>query len=185
MSGKLKHLVERGEGFWARVVVPAKLRAIIGKTELREPLGSSRREAERKLHAALARFYDQLAAARRQFDQQNVARVGEHPARRSTLSAGAIARTHYAEELELDDVERNHPARDDISDMGWSRPDYVERLRAVASGRASNKETAATIGWAIGKFTARGNVSVEANTAPWRDLARTLAGLPRDPPAGQ
>ena len=55
MAGSVRHLVQRGDGFWARIVVPKEMRPIIGKTELRTPLGSSRRLAERDVHAGLLR----------------------------------------------------------------------------------------------------------------------------------
>lgn len=45
MAGELRHLVQRGDSFWARIVVPKKLRPILGKTELRVPLGSNRKIA--------------------------------------------------------------------------------------------------------------------------------------------
>ena len=65
MAGNVRYLVQRGDGFWARIVVPQRLRPILGATELREPLGSIRRIAERNVHAAVARFHACLAQAER------------------------------------------------------------------------------------------------------------------------
>ena len=70
MAGKVRYLVQRGDGFWARIVVPQRLRPILGTTELREPLGPLRSVAERNLHAAVARFHARLAQAERQLTIQ-------------------------------------------------------------------------------------------------------------------
>lgn len=168
MSGKVRHLQQRGDSFWARIVVPAKLRPILRTSELREPLGLNRRIAERDVHAAVARFHDVLGEAQRKLDGQFLARP---------LTIPGMARAYYAEELQFDERERNHPERKHVTDMSWTRPARVEALRAVASGRASNAEAEAVIGWAIDGFRARGNTTVLPETAEWRELARMLAAV--------
>jgi len=41
MAGKVRHVVNRSGRYHARLVVPKELRGIVGKTELRTPLGWS------------------------------------------------------------------------------------------------------------------------------------------------
>ena len=181
MAGKISHIVERGGRFWARIVVPAELRPIVGKTELREPLGSDRQEAKRKVHAAVARFLDQFAVAREKLKQSNVVPLAPTRDHSRPLSVRPLAQIHYAEELEIDTRVRNG-TYDDGSPVltGFeilARPAYEEALRKVASGRASNEEIAATIGWAVDKFCDRGNTSVEPGGREWREIARTLASV--------
>ena len=52
MAGKIKHLVNRSGRYHARLVVPKDLRKIVGKTELRTPLGGDYRQAVRLLPSA-------------------------------------------------------------------------------------------------------------------------------------
>lgn len=179
MAGKVKNMVERGGRFWARIIVPADLVSILGKTELREPLGGDRREAERRLHAAVARFQDRIDAARRQRGA-DVIRLA--PPRSRPLTGAQMGRTHYAEELDIDERTRNARLEDGTSPFtGYEpalfRPAYADLLRRVASGRADDGETYKAIGWAVDKFTARSNTNVEPFTPAWRELARTLASV--------
>lgn len=169
MAGAVRYLIQRGDAFYARIVVPVDLRPVIGKTELRAPLGSNRKLAERALHAAVAEMHDQLAAAR---GKLNVAALPAPRSRPRPLTVAQIAHTHFAEELALDDADRNLA---DSVDMAWTRDGHTGLLRRVASGRARNEEMQAAVGWAIAKFQARGSTSVEPNSAEWRALARTLA----------
>lgn len=174
MAGALRHLIQRGDAFWARIVVPKHLRLIVGKTELRRPLGSNRKLAERDLHAAVAAMQGEIAAAQ----AKHIVSASPSPRMRARpLTVAQIAHTHLAEETAIDASERDHPNRDDVPDMAWAREGYAELLRRAASGRASNGEMAAAIGWALTKFQDRGNTTVAPGTAEWRALARTLAGV--------
>lgn len=172
MAGAVRYLIQRGDAFYARIVVPADLRPVIGRTELRAPLGSNRKLAERALHAAVAKMHDQLAAAR---GKLNVAASSALRSRPRPLTVAQIAHTHFAEELALDDADRNVPDSAGRVDMTWARDGYTDLLRRVASGRAGTEEASAAVGWAIAKFQARGSTTVEPGTAEWRALARTLA----------
>lgn len=42
MGGKLRHFLELEGRFYSRIVVPRKLREIIGRSELRAPMGAER-----------------------------------------------------------------------------------------------------------------------------------------------
>ena len=54
MTGKIKNMVNRKGRYFARLVVPKDLRGIVGKTELRTPLGGDFRAAVRLLPGAVA-----------------------------------------------------------------------------------------------------------------------------------
>ncbi len=172
MGGEIRHLVKRGDAFWARLVVPKDLRPTIGKTELRTPLGSNRKTAERELHAAVANFHDTLAAARAALEVS-----ANPPARMRSrhLTTPQIAHTHFSEELALDDAERNSPDPTALTDLGWARDGHIAVLGRVASGKADNDLIAASVGWALKKFRERGSTAVEPGSPEWRALARTLA----------
>ncbi|MGB7175341.1 MAG: DUF6538 domain-containing protein, partial [Xanthobacteraceae bacterium] len=65
MVQKVRHLVLRDSGFYARVSVPHALRSIVGKTELWAALNAtSRADAIRKLPATVARLQARIDAAR-------------------------------------------------------------------------------------------------------------------------
>lgn len=55
MARKVVHLLNRSGRYYSRLIVPAELREIIGKSELREALGADLTEAKRALSAAIAR----------------------------------------------------------------------------------------------------------------------------------
>lgn len=173
MAGKVRHLVERGGRYWARVVVPVDVVAAIGSTDLREPLGGDRVVALRKLSAAVARFHDRIDAARAQL------RASAAPTVRADrrLTARQIAMTHHAEELETDEQSRAFDDQSALHDMADFRGANAEALKRVAAGRASPDEVEAAIGWAISKFIDRGNVSAPAGSPERRELARMLAGI--------
>ena len=66
MAGKVRHLVNRKGRYHARLVVPKDLRGIVGKTELRSPLGGDYREALRLLPGAVAQLQHKIAVAERE-----------------------------------------------------------------------------------------------------------------------
>ncbi|KAB1068558.1 site-specific integrase [Methylobacterium planeticum] len=100
MAGDLRYLTPRGDAFYARRVIPKALRPYFnGKTERRIALGSNKKLAERALHAAMAQIEDEFAAARAKLD---VVAFPQPRIRARPLTTDQIARTHYAEELEID-----------------------------------------------------------------------------------
>jgi len=166
---------------------------MVGKTELREPLGSSRQEAQRKVHAAIVRFEAILDAARAKLTS------GDLPKLRRPLSAEKIANVHYAEALELDEAERDFvlpTAQLDLtksSPNGWrmlSRPRRRLTYSGLGFGMATPKPCVGSRAVArlmtrckrllVGRstmFTERRNTSVKPETAEWRQLARSLAAV--------
>lgn len=172
MAGKTKHWLERGDAFYARMAVPAKLRGIIGKSELLEHLGTNRSQAKRLHAAAVARMIDQLTDAERQLDAR------ERPASSAVVRAFPLDRSeaammHYSSELELDEAMRNSVFADGTPALTAveqdSRQAYLKLLRLVKSGGATPKQTEAAIGWAIDLAEQRGL------KLPRREIARLLA----------
>ncbi|MEH6521307.1 DUF6538 domain-containing protein [Sulfitobacter sp.] len=52
----MRHLVNRSVRYHARLVVPKDLREVLGKTELRVPLGGDYRQALKLLPSAVAQL---------------------------------------------------------------------------------------------------------------------------------
>ena len=65
MAGKIRHMVNRSGRYYARLVVPKEFRNIIGKSELRQPLGGDYRQALKLLPGAVAQLQSQIAYAER------------------------------------------------------------------------------------------------------------------------
>lgn len=91
MARTVHYLLERGGRYYARVVVPQRLRPIIGKTELTAPLGADRRIALRDLSAVVADFRDRINAAEARVGGANLRRPFATPAPDAT----ELARAHY------------------------------------------------------------------------------------------
>ena len=173
---KRTHLLNRNGRYSARLTVPQALRSIVNKRELLEPLGPDRVEALRKLPGAIGRMHDVLLAAREELKSQSKPKVRTTPGR--TLSLRNLAGAHYDNEMAIDDAERSiDPAEMPANNAGLFQPAYEVILRNVASGRFSDAEALAAVGWAIEGFQARGNTKVLGGTPEWRELARTLAAV--------
>ncbi|WP_368073901.1 DUF6538 domain-containing protein [Sulfitobacter sp. SK012] len=69
MVGKVRHLVNRSGRYHARLVVPKGLRKIIGKTELRTPLGADYRQAIKLLPGSVTQLQHIIALAERKSGQ--------------------------------------------------------------------------------------------------------------------
>ncbi|SEM25766.1 hypothetical protein SAMN04488077_103182 [Roseovarius tolerans] len=92
MAGKVRHLVNRKGRYHARLVVPKDLRGIVGKTELRSPLGGDYRQALKLLPGAVAQLQHQIALAEQ---KASAGRAQPGPARYPLATEQlAIAFTH-------------------------------------------------------------------------------------------
>ncbi len=169
MAGRVLHLLERSGRYYARVVVPHRLRSILGKRELTSPLGADRREALRKLPAAVAGFQDMLASA----EARLAAPTQRATPRRRSVDPIELARVHFAEANAFDEEARNADPR--YATFGFVDPDYVQALEAIAAGRARNEEIASTIEAVLRKFQRRGHMSQTPGSPDWRAAARLLA----------
>jgi len=87
MAGKVRHLVNRSGRYHARLVVPKDLRGIVGKSELRAPLGGDYRQALKLLPSAVARLQNQIGEAERKLGQ-----FSDTP--RYTMAADQMAHAH-------------------------------------------------------------------------------------------
>ena len=164
MAGKIRHLINRSGRYHARLVVPKDLRQIIGKTELRRPLGADYRQALKLLPGAVAQLQHEIAQAERK-----AGRPQAGPAR-YPLAADQIAMSHYMQRLAFDDVLRNDPRYASIlvDDM------LIARLREAIAGRASNEELTELVGDQLERFRAAGNIDAAPGSHEWRVIARAL-----------
>ncbi|MDE4096680.1 DUF6538 domain-containing protein [Phaeobacter gallaeciensis] len=166
MAGKVRHLINRSGRYHARLVIPKDLRGIVGKAELRAPLGGDYRQALKLLPGAVAQFQHQIAQAERQ------ARAGQAQAvpARYPLAPAQIAQSHYMQRLAFDDELRNDPryAAVGIDDL------LVKRLRDAIAGHANDAELGALVGAQIERFRAAGNLDAEPGSPEWREIARAL-----------
>lgn len=170
MAGKVRHLTNRSGRYFARLVVPKDLRPILGKTELRSPLGGDYRAALKALPGAVADLQRQITAAERRLarshplDHQPVA--GRYP-----MTPAQIAASHYAQRLALDERFRDNPAYAAVGvDDG-----YVAQLRAAVAGRAGNNDLARLVGRELEFFRQSGNHDAEPGSPGWREIARAVA----------
>lgn len=137
----VRGLQSRHGTFYARLVIPEDARpALDGKAELRERLGTDRRQAERDVHGAMDRFHRRVAEARKTLSPTK-------PVSGRTVTLTDLARAHYARELAFDDAERMAQAKGHAVDFppGWFDP-YRALLRKVAARLASDEEAEAAIG---------------------------------------
>ncbi|UWR17569.1 site-specific integrase [Sulfitobacter pontiacus] len=166
MAGKIRHLINRSGRYHARLVVPKDLRSIVGKTELRSPLGADYRQALKLLPGAVAQLQHQIALAEREASQGR-----QKPAQaRYPLAPDQIALSHYHQRLAFDDLLRNDSryANTGIDDL------YVYQLRQAVAGRCSDDELQSVIGDQLERFRAAGNIDAVHGSDEWRVIARAL-----------
>lgn len=156
-------MVNRSGRYHARLVVPKDLRGIVGKTELRTPLGGDYRQALRSLPSAVAQLQHQIALAERKAGQG--ATLARYP-----LAPDQIAHSHYMQRLSQDDAARNYPvwASVGIDDV------FVDQLRMAIAGQADNDELYSLVGAQIERFRKLGNLEAERGSDEWRTIARAL-----------
>lgn len=166
MAGKVMHLVDRKGRYHARLVVPNDLRGIIGKTELRTPLGGDYRHALKLLPGAIAQLQHQIALAEQRLNSEE----GRATPARYPLAPDQIAHSHYQQRMALDDQLRNdlRYAAVGIDDL------LVERLRNAIAGNANDAELGELVGAQIERFRAAGNLDAAPGSTEWREIARAL-----------
>ncbi len=167
----MNYLRRKSDGRWVvRVVVPERLREIVGQKQFERAVGRDPRTAQKRAYSLIAEFQATIARAERQLELQG----GDTPARsRRAFSLSEIAHTHYGEELAIDESVRNIPGL--YTSLPFSRPVRAEGLRRVAAGIAPADETEALIGWAVDKFAAREGRETPFEPAERQSIARTLA----------
>src|SRR5689334_10266811 len=136
MAGKIPHLLDRDGRYFARITVPPELRSVIGRRELRSPLGPDLKSAKAKLHSAMAEHYAKLDGARALLSRAK-------PASLRPATTAQLVRRHYGEELNLDARARLNRTTAH-TDPDLFRQDWLNALRHVVYGNPSNGEIAAT-----------------------------------------
>lgn len=165
MAGKVRHLINRSGRYHARLVVPQDLRKIVGRTELRKPLGGDYRQALRMLPGAVAELQHQIAMAERKVTSATREATARYP-----LAPDQIAYSHYMQRLAFDDALRN-----DVRYASVAIDDLlVSQLRNAVAGRATDSELAELVGDQVERFRAMGNVDAEPGSDEWRVIARAL-----------
>ncbi|MDE4173657.1 integrase [Phaeobacter sp. PT47_59] len=169
MAGKTRHMVNRRGRYHARLVVPKDLRGIVGKTELRTPLGGDYRQALRLLPGAVAQLQHKIALAER---EAGAGAPRSAPAL-YPLAPDQIAHSHYMQRLAFDDEIRNSPSFAGFGQIGIDDL-LVKRLRDAIAGHANDAELGALVGAQIERFRAAGNLDAETGSPEWREIARAL-----------
>ncbi|WP_370743508.1 DUF6538 domain-containing protein, partial [Roseinatronobacter ekhonensis] len=169
MAGAQRYLLNRNGRFFARLVVPRDLRSVVGKSELRTPLGSDRSTAIKRLPGAVAQLQHKIALGERKLSPANVTPdFARYP-----LAPDQIAISHYEQRLAFDDQIRDSPDYARVSSIGINDL-YVEQLQAGVAGRLFDKQLAELIGAQIERFRAIGNVDATLGSDEWRTIARAL-----------
>ncbi len=164
MAGKIRNMVNRSGRYHARLVVPKDLRKVVGKTELRKPLGGDYRQALKLLPGAVAELQHKIALAEREAGRSDRA------APRYPLAPDQMAHSLYTQRLEYDDRLRNIPsyAAIGIDDL------LVQRLREAIAGRADDAELSELVGGPMERFRSAGNMDAQPGSNEWRIVARAL-----------
>lgn len=169
MAGKLRHMKTKNGRFYARIAVPKDLRPLIGKSELLEPLGADRREAQRLLPAAVARLQGKLTAVAT--PRKATALKPTAAPEQQSWSAEQLAVKSYKLRLIQDSELR-------LSDPAWARVsidyDYAQELSDGMSGRLSDSALEDLVGHRIEGFRRQGLTSVAYGTLQWREIAMAL-----------
>lgn len=142
MAGKVRHLINRSGRYHARLVVPKDLRRVVGKTELRAPLGGDYRQALKLLPGAVAQLQHQIALAER---KSGAGAARPSPAR-YPLATDQLAASLYGQRLEFDDELRNDPRWPSVAidDLLVQRLRYLSRYdRAFLRLKEAERKLAA------------------------------------------
>lgn len=166
MSGKIRHLLNRDGRYYARLVIPEKLRPFLdGKTELRTPLGPDRRTALAKLPGAVADLQHKIGGAERKLTGSNAASY------RYPLTTPQMAALDYQSQIAFDAEIRAHDHR--YAAMSVDPIDAIP-YRDGFSGKLSDDELEILVGRRIERFRQRGNTNASKGTLEWRQLAQAL-----------
>lgn len=167
MAGAQRYLLNRSGRFFARLVVPKDLRPIVGKTELRAPLGPDRRTAMKLLPGAVAQLQHQIAQAERKATPANsTAAPARYP-----LAPDQIALSHYQQRIAFDEQLRNDSR---YANFGYVDDLYVAELRAGIAGRLDDTRLQALIGEHVERFRRLGNLDAAPGSDEWRGIARAI-----------
>ena len=172
MAGKIRHLLLRDGRYYARKLVPKPLRAILGKGELRRPLGADRRLALTRLPAALVAINSEIEHGWELLRASDKTRDDARKRLAEPQSPAELAQTHYTERLALDQELRNAgPLWASIS----IDDEYVDALRLLRAGKLDDDGIDRVIGATLRRYVDRGTLAAERGTPDWRSSARAIA----------
>ena len=171
MAKKIRYLVRRDSGFYARVVVPVALQSLLGTKQIWRPVHAiNRATAIRKLPAVVAAIQGEIEAARA---EAKAGRLQASPPRRGrSLTPRQLAVDHYSTRIRSDDEFRNADSR---YAHGFVDCDYVAALRDVVSGAADNRDFPKMLLVIARYYQANGNLGSAFGTPEWREAVRALA----------
>ncbi|SIQ11853.1 hypothetical protein [Bosea sp. TND4EK4] len=167
MAGTVRYLLNRDGRYFARLVVPPKLRPFIGgKSELRTALGPDRKEAIKRLNGAVALLQHEIALAERR-----AAEAGQRPIApgRYPLTIDQLALRNYQSRIAFDEELRRTDHRYAL--IGSVDDGYAARFKEGIAGRLSDAELHELVGARIERFRRLGNTTAEFGTSEWRSLA--------------
>jgi hypothetical protein len=173
MAGKIRHLLLRDGRYYARRIVPHKLREIIQQNELRIPLGSDRREAIEQLPFALVKINSLIDHARDALQARDASAAASARALSEPMSDTALAKDHYQRLLPRDIALRN--AGPSWASIGIDDR-YVADLRAVLAGKLAGDQIEGVLGDTLERYLARGSIVALPGSIERRQTARALAG---------
>ena len=170
MAGKTRHFLDRDGRYFARIVIPKKLRPFLeNKSELREALGSDRRIALKKLSKAVAGFQAQITSA--EIEARRAPLLTPAKPTMQPVPEAQLALRHYKRRIAQDEAGRkNDPiwANIGINDL------YVTELRHGFSGRLTDDRLERLVGEMIDEFRDAGLTDCVRGQPEWRSLAMTL-----------
>lgn len=172
LARKIPYLLFRDGRYFARRTVPPALRPYVGTNELREPLGADRKFAIDNLPTKLVTINARLDHARRALAAQQGTDAAQAAARAAPMTPAELARTHYLDQLALDEALRD-------ASPSWASisidDTYVADLRAASSGSLQDEQVEALLGGFLKRYALRGNLDATRGMPEWRKAARALA----------
>lgn len=169
LAGRDRYLLFREGRYYARLVIPTRLRPFIGaKTELRAPLGADRRTALSRLPGAVAGLQHRIAVAERAAAEA----TGRRPeVFRYPLTVSQIATRDYLSQVEFDAQLRSENRNYALIGVDY---EAAQKFRDGFAGRLSDDELSELVGWRVEKFRARGHHDAAKGTSEWRSIAQGL-----------
>jgi integrase len=166
MATRIRFLLLRDGRYFARKVVPERLRADLG-SEKRIPLGADRRTAIAQLPAALVMIDAEFARA-----AAKLSGLGDAAVKLAPVDVLELAKIHYARRLSADERARN-------GGSAWAtvgiNDAYVAALRSALAGKLTDGEVDGLLGDVLAEFSQRGLLAGTPASAEWREAARAIA----------
>lgn len=173
MAAKIRHLLDRDGRYFARLVVPPRLRPYLpgddkGRTELRSALGSDRRTAVARLPSSVARLQHKLGLARLAYERA----TGERSERAAyPLPVDEIAALDYRSQIDFDAELRAVDHRYALAEID---ADVARRFRDGFAGKLSDAELDELVGHRVRRAALRGHTAAKKGSLEWRALAQAL-----------